>query len=230
VSLAVVGTDTGVGKTIVSALILARFGPSMPIAYWKPVATGGMGGRDTACIRRYCAGMAEVLEEEILFDPPVSPHLAARKAGVRIGLGRLRRAWKRLASAPGRSILVEGVGGLLVPLNDDGDFLIDLIRDLRIPAVLVARTALGTINHTLLSLEALRARGIPVAGVVLNGPRSPSNREAIERFGRVETIAEVEPMHSGRRPSRQALLAAARRFDRPGALAPWLASGGQRER
>jgi dethiobiotin synthetase len=225
-SLFVVGTDTGVGKTVVSALVLARYGTtadlSAPLlAYWKPVATGGRVDRDVDFIRSRLLGRASVLEEEYLFDPPVSPHLAALRAGVRIARARILGSWKRIAAVPGRSIVVEGAGGLLVPLARRLS-IIDLVREFGVPALLVARTALGTINHTLLSLEALRSRGIEVAGVVLDGPRSPETRDAIELFGRVRVVAEVPPLGRGRRPSMESIIAAARRFDRKGRLQPYM--------
>ncbi|MGE3529125.1 MAG: ATP-dependent dethiobiotin synthetase BioD, partial [Methyloceanibacter sp.] len=87
-------------------------------------------------------------------------------------------------------LVVEGAGGLLVPL-DDHSYLIDLARELDLPLILVARSTIGTINHTLLSLEAIRRRGLPLAGVVMNGPETPHNRAAIERYGRVQIIAEI---------------------------------------
>jgi malonyl-CoA O-methyltransferase len=87
-------------------------------------------------------------------------------------------------------LVVEGAGGLFVPLNDR-DFMIDLMAKLPLPILLVARSTLGTINHTLLSLTALRSRGLPVAGVILNGPPNAGNRSAIERFGQVRVLAEL---------------------------------------
>jgi malonyl-CoA O-methyltransferase len=95
-------------------------------------------------------------------------------------------------------LVVEGAGGIFVPLNDR-DFMVDLMARLALPIVLVARSTLGTINHTLLSLAALRARALPIAGVIVNGPPNPGNRAAIERFGRVRILAElphVDPLHS----------------------------------
>jgi len=223
VSLAVLGTDTGVGKTVVSALILARYGRvSRGLAYWKPIATGGSRDRDASYIRSRLSGRAEVLEEEYLFDPPVSPHLAARKAGSFIHRRKIQAAWNRHRGVPGRAIVVEGIGGVLVPISDRGHLLADLIRSLELEAVLVARSTLGTINHTLLTLEALRSREIPLIGVVLNGPPGRDNREAIERFGKVKVLGEVPRLAPGRRPSRASLLAAARGFDRVGALEPYL--------
>jgi dethiobiotin synthetase len=91
--------------------------------------------------------------------------------------------------------VVEGAGGLLVPLNDEA-LVIDLIARLQLPVLLVVRSGLGTINHTLLSLEALRSRQLPILGVVINGPRNPGNRAAIETYGRVPVLAELEPLES----------------------------------
>lgn len=255
-SLAVVGTDTGVGKTVVSALLLARYGrreeardttnrrdrrpaaaprggmesrePAFPdIAYWKPVSTGAERDRDAAFIRTRVGDLALVLEEEYRFNRPVSPHLAARMAGEEIDLARLLTAWERHSSVPDRALVVEGIGGLLVPLNDRGDLLADLIALFKIPAALVARTALGTINHTLLSLEAMRAREIEIAGVILDGSPSPENAEAIQRFGKVEVAAEVPPLVGGENPSRAAILTAAQTFDGRGILGRFLAGEGR---
>ena len=116
-------------------------------------------------------------------------------------------------------MVVEGIGGLHVPINMDGFLVADLIKKLRLPCVVVARSALGTINHTLLTLEALRRRKIEIAGVVVNGPRNRENRKAIEGFGNVLIIGEVDTL----RPLGPAALSkAARSFDRAGRLKPYL--------
>lgn len=216
-SIAVIGTDTGVGKTVTCAVVLARYGRRFPLAYWKPIATGGAEGRDTELVQRVCRGVAQVLPERYLFDPPVSPHLAARLARVRIEPETVLEALVAHGLEDrDRSLVVEGAGGLLVPLTDAGFLLADLIRDMHLPCLLVARTAVGTINHTLLTLEALRARRIEVVGVVLSGPRNLENRRAIERFGLVDVISEIAPI----RPlGRAGVARAARSFDRRGRLA-----------
>ena len=247
-SLAIVGTDTGVGKTVVSALLLARCGKgggasgpaagaepfllrtqAPEVAYWKPVSTGVERDRDSVFIATRLADRVKVLEEEYRFTPPVSPHLAARMAGVEIDLDRLEAAWRRHTSVAGRAILLEGIGGVLVPLNDRGDLFADFLARVRIPVAVVARTTLGTINHTLLSLEALRRREIPVAGVILDGPPSAENREAIERFGQVEVVAEATPLLGGLNPSRAAILNGAATFDPLGVLARALLSAVARD-
>jgi malonyl-CoA O-methyltransferase len=92
-----------------------------------------------------------------------------------------------------RALVVEGAGGVLVPLNDS-HLMIDLIRAFHFPTLVVARTTLGTINHTLLTLESLRSRGTTVRGVILNGPPHPANRQAIEKYGNVSIIGELPPL------------------------------------
>jgi malonyl-CoA O-methyltransferase len=115
---------------------------------------------------------------------PLSPHAAAELEDVTITMDAITLP---RAAHP---LVVEGAGGVLVPLNGR-DFMIDLMAKLALPVLLVARSTLGTINHTLLSLAALRTRGLPIAGVVLNGPPNAGNRAAIERFGRLRVLAEL---------------------------------------
>jgi dethiobiotin synthetase len=185
--LFVTGTDTGVGKTVVSAALALRF-PFF--SYWKPVQTGIEQDDDAAEVRRL-AGCR--VAEGIRLPRPVSPHLAARLAGITIRVADLR-----LPDGP--PWIVEGAGGVLVPLNDT-ELMIDLMRALALPVVVVGRSSLGTINHTLLTLEALRARSLCVAGAVLAGEKNAGNRAAIEQYGRVAVIGELpwfEPLDSTR--------------------------------
>lgn len=216
-SLVVTATDTEIGKTVVSALILHRYAGS-GAAYWKPIATGAETDRDTDTVARLGPEGATLAEEAYLFDPPVSPHLASRWAGEPIDpdliLGRFDRLRLEHRFRPW---VVEGIGGLLVPIRDDSTLLADLLVALGLPCLLVASSQLGTINHTLLSLEAMRARGLEVAGVALNGPPNRDNREAIELFGDVPVIAEVEPFEP---LNRESLTRAAELFDREGRLEP----------
>ncbi len=245
--LAVVGTDTEVGKTVVSALVLARYARELPLSYWKPVASGAATGeRDTETVRRLTgagpAGQAgeagdaiEVLPEGYLFDAPLSPHLAARLEGRRVAPARLLEEYRRLRRRDGaRRLVVEGVGGLLVPLTETeaegageaagaGLLLIDFLPALDLACLLVARSTLGTINHTLLSLEALRDRGLSVAGVVMVGPPDLENRRAVERFGGAEVVGELPPLDP---LAPETLQAAARGFDPEGRLGPYLSGGG----
>ena len=178
----VTGSDTGVGKTVVSA-VLAR---AWDADYWKPVQTGlAEDPGDTQAVRDLAG-----LPEERLHAPryglqaPLSPDAAAAAEGVRIGLGDFA------LPASARPVVVEGAGGVLVPLNEQA-LMIELIARLGLPAVVAAQDRLGAINHTLLTLEALRARRIEVLGVVLTGGPFADNRAAIERHGGVRILAAL---------------------------------------
>ena len=177
----VTGTDTDVGKTLVSAWLVGRLGAF----YWKPVQAGNHPETDSDIIRRLTGVPPErILPEAYVLPEPIAPHEAARRAGTAIEMAKL---------APPQCdgpLIVEGAGGVLVPLTDMA-YVIDLAIELHLPVILVARSTLGTINHTLLSIEAIRRRGLPLAGVVVNGPETPHNRAAIERYGKVEIIAEI---------------------------------------
>jgi dethiobiotin synthase len=177
----VTGTDTDVGKTVVAAWLVARLGG----AYWKPVQAGTDPETDSDTVRRLAGvGQDRILPEACVLPDALAPHEAARRAGLAIDMAKL------VPPASDRPLVVEGAGGLMVPLGEQS-YVIDLARDLDLPLILVARSTLGTINHTLLSLEAIRRRGLPLAGVVINGPETPHNRAAIERYGRVQIIAEI---------------------------------------
>lgn len=177
----VTGTDTEVGKTLVSAWLLTQ----LEGAYWKPIQAGTVPTTDSATVQRLAElPVSRVLPEAYLLPEPMAPHEAAQRANIALDMEKLK-----LPPHDGL-VVVEGAGGLMVPIAS-GAYMIDLADSLDLPIILVARSTLGTINHTLLSLEAIRRRGLPLAGVVISGPETPHNRAAIERFGRVEVIAEI---------------------------------------
>lgn len=182
--LFVTGTDTGIGKTVISAILLA----GLKGTYWKPVQSGLEDITDTEWIRQM-TGLPEshFCEETYRLKLPVSPHASAAAEGIRIDLESFQSPDFK------GHLIVEGAGGIMVPLNEH-HLMLDLMKKLGIPVLLVARTELGTINHTLLSLEQLNRHKLEVFGVVLNGPRNQSNREAIEHFGNINVVAEIEPL------------------------------------
>lgn len=184
------GTSTDVGKTWISACLMAAVGEE--VRYWKPVQTGlDEDCGDTATVQRLAHLSAErVVDRGVRLGLPASPHHAAAVAGTRCALDEIVRAGHALGLGP---LLVEGAGGLLVPLNDS-ELVIDIPLRLGLPVLLVASTALGTINHTLLSLAALQQRGLQCVGVVLNGPPCASARSALAAHGGVPLVAEV-PWH-----------------------------------
>ena len=179
----ITGTDTGVGKTVVSALLCG----ALDSCYWKPIQTGTRDGSDSATVMKLAQlPRTRLLPEAYRFAPPVSPHLAAARAGVRIDLRRIRLP--QISSH--ENLIVEGAGGALVPLNRT-QLMTDLMRHLNLPVLLVARTALGTINHTLLSLAALRSARLRVRGVIMVGEPNRENKLAIERYGAIEVLGTV---------------------------------------
>jgi dethiobiotin synthetase len=201
--LFVTATDTGVGKTIVASAIAATLADrNERVAVFKPVVTG-LAELDAPLSDHellLASARSPQTADDVApyrFDPAVSPHLAAELAGVPVQPGRLLNAARR-AGAGADALIVEGVGGLMVPLSA-GYLVRDLAVDLGLPLLIVARPGLGTINHTLLSLEAAHAANLDVAAVVLSpwpeepGDMERSNLETIARLGRVpvHTLGEV---------------------------------------
>jgi dethiobiotin synthetase len=197
----VTGTDTGIGKTVASALLCA----ALDAIYWKPVQTGSREGTDRATVMRIAGLPGErTIPEAYCFAPPVSPHLAARLANKRIDLRKIK-----MPKLPGgENLIAEGAGGVLVPVNEK-ELMADLIRHLKLPVLLVSRSSLGTINHTLLSLAALRAARLQVRGVIMVGEPNQENRRAIEHYGNVRVIGAIPPL---RRINRAALIATFREY------------------
>jgi dethiobiotin synthetase len=206
----VTGTDTGVGKTVVAAAIIAALrAGGHAVTARKPVITGldEPSDPDWPADHELLAQVAGCSSDEVFLDGyqlPVSPHLAAEFAGRPLSVRQLVAGVREAAAAlPAGVLVVEGVGGLLVPLGQDSDVR-DLASGIGLSLVVAARPGLGTINHTLLTLEAARTAGLHVAGVVLTpwpdepGPIERSNLETIARLGSVEVatlglVTRAEP-------------------------------------
>ncbi|RSY87447.1 ATP-dependent dethiobiotin synthetase BioD [Sphingomonas koreensis] len=174
--IVVTGTDTGVGKTVAAAALAWRLGAS----YWKPVQAGLDEETDSEVVARLAS--VEVLPEAYRLTTPCSPHRAAEIDGVTIDLDRL-------APPPGR-LVIEGAGGALVPLTRDLVYA-DIFARWGLPVVVVARTTLGTINHTLLTVEALRARSIWVGGILFSGNAMPDSEATICAMGKVRSLGRI---------------------------------------
>jgi dethiobiotin synthase len=186
--LFVTGTDTGIGKTTVSAALMLRL-TRPAFRYWKPIQTGIEQDNDTEMVARLSGAPAErILDEGVRLRRPLSPHLAARLSDTAISLADLLSIASRQPTTD--RWIVEGAGGVLVPINDRAN-MTDVMLGLGLPALIVARSGLGTINHTLLTIEALRHRRVPIAGVVMVGERNADNRAAVERFGKVRVVGEL---------------------------------------
>ena len=182
--LVICGTDTDVGKTIVSALFVQGLGAN----YWKPVQSGTEGGGDRQRVIDLLKLPKERwLPEAYAFQAPVSPHWAAEREGRCINPDQLN------VPATDGPLVVETAGGLMVPLTRHW-LQIQQLERWQLPVVLVARSELGTLNHTLLSLEALRKRNIPILGLVINGPPHADNPCTLHELGKVPLLCELPPL------------------------------------
>ncbi len=178
----VTGTDTNVGKTVVSAALMVRFPGAR---YWKPIQTGP--DDDTSEVLRLAEAQRNAAYHHgVRLPDAVSPHLAAQRAGTRVDPAFHAASVKDSDD----KWIVEGAGGALVPVNE-ADLMIHLMERLGLPVLIAARGTLGTINHTLLTLEALRARRLTIAGVVMVGAPNTDNRAAIEHYGSVAVLGEM---------------------------------------
>ncbi len=211
--LFVTGTDTGVGKTVVACALvrgLRRAGLDVGVMKAMETGVGPEGPLDAAALRDAAESPAP-LEElcPLQFALPAAPNVAARHEATVVDLARVRRTFRRLASHH-QTVVVEGAGGLLVPTTDDAS-MADLAADLGLPLVVVARAALGTINHTLLTLSEAQRRRLTVAGVVIShagGPLSDADEANLgylrERLGS-QILGEVPPLAEGEQPGPDAI-------------------------
>lgn len=180
-TIVVAGTDTGVGKTVFAAALAA----ALDGCYWKSIQAGLEDGGDSEAVARL-SGLARdrILAEAYRLNTPASPHFAAEKDGVRIDQERL------VPPATERPLIIEGAGGVLVPVTRSLLYA-DLFARWRHPVVLVARTSLGTINHSLLSIEALRARGVALLGTAFVGEPSEDSEATIAAIGAVKRLGRL---------------------------------------
>lgn len=192
----VTGTGTGVGKTFVSALLLQMISyDGFSVCPFKPVETGVDGANETDLDRLLAAAGRDCSTKHTYsFPMPASPHLAARQVGERVEPANLSVK----AGAGVDYTLIEGCGGLMVPLNDSPYFVADWIKELNVPLILVSGRGLGTINHTLLSVESCKNRGLPLKGIIFSDASQPENSiiaednvRIIERLSGIPVVGVV---------------------------------------
>lgn len=177
----VTGTDTGVGKTVVSAMLVAGLGAS----YWKPIQAGTDGGTDTKRVADLSgAGTDKILQETYCLSVPASPHFAAEQDSIAIDLESLE------VPAVSGPLIVEGAGGLMVPITRS-TLQIDMFAGWDLPVILCARTSLGTINHTLLSLAVLHDWEIPIHGIIFVGDENADSQKTIVEMGGVRALGRL---------------------------------------
>ena len=179
----VTGIGTDVGKTVVSAILTE----ALQADYWKPVQAGDLENSDTIKVKNLVSNEKSVFHAEAYRLPlPLSPHASAAAAGIELNLNQI------VLPTTENNLVIEGAGGLFVPLNA-GSLIIDLIQKLQVPVILVSANYLGSINHTLLSVEALKHRNIPVAGIIFNGAPTPASEEYILQFTGLPKLLSVLP-------------------------------------
>jgi len=176
----ITGISTDVGKTVVSAIV----SEALQATYWKPVQAGDLDNSDSKKIEALTNNVT-VLPEGLTFSQPMSPHAAARIDGVDVSLINFE-----LPKVDG-NLIVEGAGGLMVPLNDEGLMIVDLIEQFKIPAILVSRHYLGSINHTLLSIEGLQSRGVKIEGIIFVGAENKETERIILSYSKVKMLARI---------------------------------------
>lgn len=172
------GIGTGVGKTITSAVLTQLWAAD----YWKPIQAGDLQQTDSDTVRRLSDKVKQIHPERFRLNLPAAPHEAAAKDGLSIALEDFD------LPVTDRNLIVEGAGGLFVPINEQ-HFIIDLISRLQLPVILVIKDYLGCINHSLLSINALRIQAIPLAYVVFNGNFKPATRSIIHKHLPAHTLS-----------------------------------------
>ncbi|KAA3437840.1 dethiobiotin synthase [Rufibacter hautae] len=177
----ITGIGTDVGKTIAAAI----FTEALQADYWKPVQAGNLEDSDTHTVRRLISNTRTVFHPEAYrLQRPASPHTAAAAENIRLTLEQIQLPATR------NNLVVEGAGGLMVPLNER-DLVLDLIQKLQLEVVLVSKNYLGSINHTLMAVEVLKSRNIGVAGIVFNGVPNPSSEEFILNYYQLKAFPRI---------------------------------------
>ncbi|WP_234736485.1 dethiobiotin synthase [Tellurirhabdus bombi] len=177
----VAGISTEIGKTVTSAILVE----ALRADYWKPIQSGAVTDSDKATVRNLISNAASQFHPEAyLLTEPLSPHAAAAIDGVEISLDQLN------VPATENHLVIELAGGLMVPLNNR-DLNIDLVQRWGLPVVLVSKNYLGSINHTLLSIEALKSRNIPTLGIIFNGESVPATEDFILNYSGLPCLGRV---------------------------------------
>jgi len=185
----ITGTDTGVGKTFFSSILMKKYN----FDYWKPIQTGKFIENDTFYIKQNIGIEKNRFHKPIYsFKKPLSPHLASNYEKISINMKKIKKP------NSDRPLIIEGAGGILVPLNKK-NLLIDLIKKFKFPVIVVSKSVLGTINHTLMTLEILKKNKINIFGVILNNVKNKKegyeNKKSIEDYGNIKVLGQISSIN-----------------------------------
>ena len=179
--LFVTGIGTNVGKTVISAILTQK----LQADYWKPIQAGDLNNTDSMKVSQWVDNTISTIHPEAYrLTQPMSPHAAAERDGININLNDI------ISAETTRNLIIEGAGGLMVPLNKN-DLVVDMISHFQAEAVLVSRHYLGSINHTILSIEALRSRNIPITGIIFNGDDNRDTESIIKSVCAVPILGRI---------------------------------------
>lgn len=177
----ITGIGTGIGKTITSAILTEK----LKADYWKPIQSGDLDVSDSLLIKNLISNTQTVIHpESYRLGQPLSPHLSARIDGIEISLENIK------VPESNNSLIIEGAGGLMVPLNNN-ELILDLIKNLAAKLIIVSQNYLGSINHTLLTLEVLKFNKIPVEGLIFNGPANAESENYISKYSGSRIIGRI---------------------------------------
>jgi dethiobiotin synthetase len=177
----VTGIGTEIGKTMVSAFLVEK----LKADYWKPIQSGDLDNSDSLKVKNLISNNETVFHpESYRLTQPFSPHHSANLDGIKIDLDKI------IIPQTDNDLIIEGAGGLMVPLNEE-ELIIDLIKNLDVEVILVSKNYLGSINHTLLSIEALQNRNIKIKGIIFNGDENQSSQNIIVKMTGIKVIANI---------------------------------------
>jgi len=178
---AIAGIGTDVGKTVVSAIVTE----ALEGYYFKPIQAGDLDNSDSIKVRRWCSEKVTVGEERYRLNEPMAPHKAAELDGIQLKLSDIELPKTE------QPFILEGAGGVLVPLNEKGETILDIYKKSKFPVIIVSRHYLGSINHTLLTIRVLQAENLPIAGIIYVGDESAHTEEIIEQLTKVKSLGRV---------------------------------------
>lgn len=179
----VTGIGTGIGKTIVSAVLTEK----LKADYWKPVQSGDLDISDSLFVKHLVNPGTIIHPETYRLSQPLSPHLSARLDGIKIRLEDIT------LPQTDNHLIIEGAGGVMVPLNDK-ELILDLIKRLNVKVIVVSQNYLGSINHTLLTLELLKANQVDVEGLIFNGTENAESEQYISKYSNVKILGRIPKM------------------------------------
>jgi dethiobiotin synthetase len=177
----ITGIGTGIGKTLISAILTEKLNAD----YWKPIQSGDLETSDSLTVENLISNTKTIIHpESYRLTQPLSPHLSARLDGIEIDLDKIN------IPTTSNDLIIEGAGGLMVPLNEN-ELIIDLIKKLNVEVILVSQNYLGSINHTLLSINLLKQYEIPVKGIIFNGDENLETERYIQQYAKIKKLGNV---------------------------------------